>query len=583
MKKQQGQSVVYGMIILTAGTLVVKVIGALFKIPLTNILGALGMTYFNVGYDLYYPLYALFVSGVPVAVSKLVSESVAKGKVGDARRLLRVSLLLFFGVGLLGSCLMLLGARWFSGLLPTPEAVYSIWMLSPALFFGCIMAAYRGYFQGLQNMIPTALSQIIESIAKLVFGLSISHFVIKTGMEQYLANGTVFGVICETPEQAQLAILPFAAAGAILGVSISALCGAVFLAIRYYAGAKRDLPKLALYNSAPKTPRRTLAKNLVLIAVPVCIASLISNLTSLIDLLSVMNRLEQAAIEAPDIILGMYEGLIPPHIASQTDKLVGHLYGCYSGLAVPVYNLVPALTGAIGVSLLPAVSAAWATHNKQSLADNIGSALRLASMVSMPIGIGIFVLAQPIMQLLFFNKQADVILIAPALRLMGISAVFVALSLPANAILQATGKASLPVKLMILGGGVKLVLNYLLVSIPQLNIQAAPVGTLVCYIVVLSVSIWKIIRHTKIKIPLMKVFGKPLFCSICCGASAWVSYGLLGKVLEPRFATLTSVSIAGVIYLVFVLLTKTLTKIDLFMVPGAEKFVNTLAKRGLLG
>ncbi|MGI5966588.1 MAG: putative polysaccharide biosynthesis protein [Anaerotruncus rubiinfantis] len=580
MNQQHKQGYLYGTMVLAAGTMTVKVIGVLFKIPLTNILGGVGMSYFNVAYDLYYPLYALFVSGVPVAVSKLVSESIACGRARDARRLLRVSATVFVSIGSCGTILMFVGARWFAGLVDNPDACYAIWMLAPALFFGCVMAAFRGYWQGLQDMVPTAVSQIVEAVAKLILGLALAYLITLAGMREFARAGTVFGTACPSSEQAQLAVLPFAAAGAILGVTLSTVCGALYMVARHKLG-KVGISS-GQWRAAPhSSPAGTLVRRLLAIALPVCVASVIANLTTFIDLISVMNQLNEAIAENAPLITGMYAGAIPEGVG--LDKLGSYLYGCYSGLAVPIYNLVPSLTTTIGVSLLPAVSAAWASRDRVRLTRNVSSALRIASLIAMPAGFGICALAEPIMHLLYFTKPMEVAVIAPALRVMGISAIFVALSLPVNAILQALGHADLPVKLLFIGGLLKLAMNYLLVPVPQLNIQAAPIGTLGCYAFVLLVSLWVLIRTTDVEIPVIGVFGKPLFAGILCGIAAKLSWEMLASLLPERLSTLVSIGIGGIVYLFIILFTKTLTKVDFLMVPGAEKFAKLLEKLSLLG
>ncbi len=580
VREQHRQGFLYGTIILAAGTVAVKLIGALFKIPLTNLLGGVGMSYFNVAYDLYYPLYALFVAGVPVAVSRLVSESMARGRVRDARRLLRVSVGVFFAVGAAGSLVMFAGAGWFSELVHNPEAKLAVQALSPALFLGCVMAAFRGYWQGMQEMLPTAVSQVVEAVTRLLFGLAFSYGIVHAGLHEYQAGGTVFGLSYPSLEQAQLAVLPYGAAGAIFGVTVSSLCGALYMVARYKLG-KGNLRPEAWRAAPPAASSRALARRLVAIALPVCFAAVISNLTSFIDLISVMNRLNYAVETAPELLLAMYDGMVPAGVG--LDRLGSYLYGCYSGLAVPIYNLVPSLTTTIGVSLLPAVTAAWTTHSRLSLERNICSALRLASMVAMPAGLGICAMAEPVMRLLFFPKPMEVAVIAPALRIMGISAVFVAISLPVNAILQAVGRAGLPVRLLLIGGLLKLVLNYLLVAVPQLNIQAAPVGTLVCYFFVVSASLWALVGATGVRIPMGSVFGKPLFASICCAVAARTSYDLLFRLIPNRLIALLAIAIGGLVYLCVVFLTKTVTKTDIFMVPGGEKFAKALEKHSLLG
>ncbi len=580
MGRQHKQGYLYGMMVLTAGTIVVKLIGALFKIPLTNLLGGVGMSYFNVAYDLYYPLYALFVSGVPVAVSKLVSESMARGQARDARRLLRISAVIFVGIGLAGSVVMVFGAKWFAKVVHNPDARYAVWMLSPALFFGCITAAFRGYFQGLQNMKPTAVSQIVEAVAKLALGLTLAYLVTQSGLRQFAREGTVFGISCPSAEEARLAVLPFAAAGAILGVTVSALCGGIYL-YAYHKLGRGGIP-LALWKAAPKAvPAKMLGQRLIAIAFPVCCASLITNMTSFIDLVSVMNRLVSAIENSPQTVLGMYRNAIPPGV--ELKQLASYLYGCYSGLTVPIYNLVPSLTAVIGVSLLPAVSAAWTIHNQAAMERNVASSLRVASMIAMPAGIGISIMAEPIMRLLYFSKPMEVAAIAPVLRLMGISAVFVALTLPVNAILQAVGRAELPMRLLLLGGLMKLALNYFLVAIPWLNIRAAPVGTLFCYAFVLAVSLSALVQITGVRLPVGGIFGKPLFAALCCGVTARASYLLLLSVCKEAVSTLLGVAIGGFFYLAMLLFTRTFTKTDILMLSNGEKFVNILEKHKLLG
>ncbi len=578
MKKQ---GFLYGTIVLAVGTMVVKLIGMFFKIPLTNLLGGVGMSYFNVAYDLYYPLYALFISGVPIAVSKLVSESLARNRSRDAQKLLGVSLGLFAGVGLLGSLVMYMGAGWFASLVNNPQAVLAIRCLSPALFCGCILAAFRGYSQGYQNMVPTAISQILEAGAKLVCGLGFAYGVAWIGMEQFRREGMVFGVPWGERSEALLAILPFSAAGAILGVTASTVCGAVYLAVRQWRRQGQE-PSAALLELSPKAASTgKLAKRLVRVAAPVCAASVISNLTSFIDLISVMNRLETAISNGPEVLLTLYKGYIPEGVG--LDRLASYLYGCYSGLAVPVYNLVPALTTAISVSLLPTVSAAWATNNRRLLERNISSALRVAAIVAVPAGLGIAAMAHPILQLLYFAKPMEGAVIYPALRMMGLAAVFVALTLPVNALLQAVGRADLPMKLLFCGGLVKLGLNYLLVALPWLNIRAAPIGTLACYALVLLGGLWALSSSTQLDLNLGKIFGKPLFCGVCCALTARGAYLLLCRSLSPAISTLLGIGIGGGVYILVILFTKTITKEDVLMLPKGEKFAKILEKYGFLG
>lgn len=570
----------YGTMVLGIGTVAVKLIGAFFKIPLTNLLGGVGMSYFNVAYDLYYPLCALFVSGVPVAVSKLVSESMARGQAKNARKLLRVAVWAFMGIGAVSTAAMFLGAGWFSRLIDNPEAAAAVMMLSPSLLFGCVMACFRGYWQGQQDMTPTAVSQVVEALSKLIFGLLFAGMATRSGLMEFARSGSVFGRPCPSLDQARLAVLPYAAAGAVLGVTCSGFCGVVFLLLRHKLGKNPVTPALWRQSPPPASAKHLMAQ-LMRIAVPVCLASLISNLTSFIDLISVMNRLNTAIRRGGSLILSMYAGSIPGGVG--LDRLASYLYGCYSGLAVPLYNLVPSVTAVIGVSLLPAVSAARAVGDRRKMAATIESSLRISALAAFPAGFGLCALAEPIMGMLYFSKPMEASVITPALRLMGISAVFVALTLPVNAVLQALGHAELPVKLLLIGGALKLGCNFLLVGIPRINIQAAPVGTMACYLFVLCASLCALLDLAKTELSLSATLGKPMAAGLGCAAAAWGVWRSLPEGLPNSAGTVISIAAGGIVFLFLVFFLKILKKEDIFMLPGGEKLSKLLENHHLLG
>lgn len=577
---KSGKGYLYGTMVLGIGTIAVKIIGAVFKIPLTNLLGGVGMSYFNVAYDLYYPLCALFISGVPAALSKLISENIACGRVQDAKRLLHIALLAFTGIGLAGTAFMIWGAEWFVCLIDNPQAQAAVIMLAPSLLFGCIMACLRGYWQGNQDMAPTAKSQVVEAAAKLFFGLFFAYWAARSGIKEYLSYGTVFGAPCDSMEQARLAVLPRSAAGAVLGVTCSTICGVIYLLWYHKCQNKNRISPSGQHFTIPASKRKLLTQ-LFQIAAPVCLASVISNLTSFIDLISVMNRLSAAIQQDGARILSMYPDAVPGGIGM--GQLASYLYGCYSGLAVPVYNLIPSITTVVGISMLPALSSAKAVGNMKRVSVTLESSLRISALFAFPAGFGVCALAEPILRLLYFSKPMEVTVIAPALRLMGISAVFVSLVLPINAALQAMGRADLPVKLLLAGGAFKLVCNYLLVGVPRLNIQAAPVGTLACYLFVLCAGLCALLDISQAKLPVVSVFGKPMLAGAGCALSAWQGYLLFNKMLPSEAATLLGIAIGGLVFLILVFSLRILKKEDVFMLPNGEKFANLLEKHHFLG
>ena len=233
-QSNKSQSFMEGALILVLATVVVKVIGAIFKIPLGNLLEEEGFAYFNIAYGVFTPLYSLAMAGLPVAVARMVSENATKGNFREVKKILRVSTAAFTVTGGLASIIMLLGARVYSDkIVETPAAFLSIICLAPAVFFCCMMSSRRGYYEGLKNMYPTAISQMIEAVAKLGFGLLLSWLVIYIGTSQFESGKIVFGTACETKMEALSIIYPFAAAAAILGVTLSTAIGAAYLHIRY--------------------------------------------------------------------------------------------------------------------------------------------------------------------------------------------------------------------------------------------------------------------------------------------------------------------------------------------------------------
>ena len=232
--KRKDQSFMQGTVILTASLLLVKVMGILFRIFVTGMIGPTGATYFTVAYEIYNPLFALATAGLPIAISRMVSESVAKGRYRDVKKIKKVSIPLFLLTGTIGLILMLFGAFIVPKLpfVNVPGAICSVLALAPTIFFACLMSIYRGYYQGLKNMTPTATSEVIEASCKFFIGYAMSYGIIHFGLREYIAKGTFLGKPYATRELAEAAIMPLASAGAILGISIGAAAGFIYLFLR---------------------------------------------------------------------------------------------------------------------------------------------------------------------------------------------------------------------------------------------------------------------------------------------------------------------------------------------------------------
>jgi len=433
LEKKTKQSFLHGAVILTIATVIVKLVGALFKIPLGNIMGNTGMGYFNTSYNLFNVVYSLAIAGLPVAVAKLVAENEALGRHKNTRKILSISRVLFIATGLTGTCIMLFGARLYSNAVNNPNAFGAVIALAPTIFFACVMSIYRGYYEGLKNMYPTAISQIVEAVIKTVAGLGFTVLAMTLAENSYSSTGSVFGIAVGGEEEAQILILAFAAAGAVLGVSVSTIGGAVYLLIRHRTKGDGITAQELEESPAPEETKRIL-KSLIKIAIPVCLGAVAVSLTSLIDGFSVMNRLEVALEADMSSIVAQYGDVLP----TAKEDIPNFLYGAY-GLAQTLFNLVPAITTTFGISALPAISSAWALKDERELTKNVSAALKITCLVAIPAGIGMSVLSEPIIRLIYFNKADEAIIAVPVLQILGLAVMFVSFMTPIHSMLHGIG------------------------------------------------------------------------------------------------------------------------------------------------
>ena len=574
-----GQNVLQGALVLAASAFIVKLIGAFFKVPLANIIGGTGMGYFMTAYDLFNPVRALAIAGIPVAVSKMVSEAIATGRYADARRTFRAALGIMCCTGLLGSGAIFLFGRQFAELAGNPGAVAAVLSIAPAIFCCCMISVYRGYYEGQRNMVPTALSQVFEALVKLVCGIALAGAVHALGQQSLAETGTVFG-IAVTADTVETVLAQLTAAAAIWGVSLSTVASMLFLMARHtFLGPDSRIREAEA--GVRKRSYRSLTAELCKTAVPVCLGSLTVSMGSLVDLFTVMNRLGAAVAAAPDYFAGRFAAVLESGIALV--ELPNFLYGSYTGLALTIFSIVPAVTAVFGISALPNVAAAWRVRDRERTCRNVTMVLRIVAILAIPAGLGISLLSRPILELFYGGRQLEIAVAAPLLSIMGITVIFVSLSSPINSMLQGIGRMDLPVKLMAIGAGIKFALNFVLLRVPQVGIAAAPIGSLACYLFIVAMSLRAICRETGVELSFRETFGKPLVAGGLCGISAWGSYYLLFHGQGGRLLTLASISIGAIIYLILLFLLKIVTKDDILLLPEGEKIQKALEKGGLIG
>ena len=307
---QHGHSFAKGAAIITLGMLAVKFFGAVFKIPLMSILGGEGSGYFIGAYNLYNPIYALSTAGLPIAISKIVSENVALNRFKDVKKIRRLSVPIFLMTGSIGFILIILGSFVYAKLSKAPDSIYSILMLAPALLFSCLMSSYRGYYEGLRNMTPTAVSEVIESVGKIIFGLSLSYLTIWIGHAEYMKKGSVFGIYFPNQVQANGKILSLASAAAILGIAISAFVGYLYINIRYKIKGD-NITKDQIINSPKSRSSGYILKSILKVALPVGLGAIVMNLAGVVDSILIQRRLADIALTSMDKLKYIYGDLLP--------------------------------------------------------------------------------------------------------------------------------------------------------------------------------------------------------------------------------------------------------------------------------
>lgn len=586
----RSQSLLSGAFILVVATVLVKVIGALFKIPLSMLIGEVGRGYFSTAYEIYTPLYSISMAGLPVAVSRLVAKERSLGHFRDVRMIRRVSARLFLLMGVLGTVLLMLVAYPYTKfIVKYVENVYCVLAIAPSIFFCCCMSTYRGYYEGMQNMLPTAISEVIEVVGKLIVGLGASYALLKSQLARFEAGQPVFGAVRETKEDALAAIYPYAATTAVLGVTSGTVLGLVYLIIRHRL--KGDgITKAQLLSSPKPADGQTLAKIIVMTALPIAASSLVTNITNLIDAATIQARLQHAVEKAPDVIYSLY-GVEFDEMKVADSQIVKYIYGIYNEV-LDFKNLVPTITMTLGISAIPVLSAAWANQKRRSIKVAVESVIRVTMLISLPTGFGLAAVSYSLLDM--FYPAATASIGSTILAVYGCTIFIFAVSSPITSMLQAIGRTDIPLKSLVVGAVIKIVLNCILIGNPHININGAPIASIACYLVVVIINLYSIIKITEVKINFGSVFIKPCICSAISAFVAFLTNLVFGKFLGSlgntdsmlngnTVALIIAVIAAVIAYVITILLFKGISKDDLLMIPKGEKIAETLEKRGFLG
>lgn len=558
MKKDNGTSAksssklfVSGVIVLTIANVLVKAIGLLFKIPMQHMIGDEGMGYFNSAYTIYTWFYMISTAGLPVAISILVSENRAKGNFGQVKRIFKFAISLFLVIGLIGSSLMIGFSKVFASTV-SDKAVWCIIAIAPTLFFVCITSAFRGYFQGYQQMLPTAISEVIESSGKLVLGLIFAMWAKNGGYELFCSLLTKYGI--NPPEE-----LPFVAAAAIFGLTVGVFLGMVFMWFvkLFFKEESYNLEYAHLATKEEYVSNGALLSKIFSIALPVTISSSVMSLANLVDLLLMSNLLQASGLSKAEATAA---------------------YGNYTTLAVPMFNLPPVLIYPIATAIVPMISARLSEGRRDDCKKIIYSSLKVAAIIALPCALGMSAMSFPILDMLYATSSAETA--APLLSILSIAVFFLAMLSMTNAILQAHKLQTFPIISMISGALIKLVSEIVLIR--HFGIVGTPISTLLCYITCATLNFVFVAVRTNI-IPPIRLFIKPLIAAFGCATAARLSYEIMLRFgLQTKISTVIAILIAVATYLVLLILVKCFDKEDFSVIPKGQKILSVLEKYHLI-
>ena len=574
MSKQK-QNFFEGAFILTIAIAIAKLVGFLYRIPLYNIIEEDGIGFYSYAYNIYSVIYSITVTGFPTAVSKIVAQYASEGRWRDVRRTVKVSRVFLGILGGIAAVVMIIAAKPYCEFKNNFYAYVSLIALGPSLLFSCFMATHRGYNQGMSNMVPTAVSQVVEVIFKALTGLAGSYAAKAFFTAEYASKGTVLGEVQENAAQALVSICALSAAGAMLGVTLSTFAGWLYFVIRrakHGDGISRED-----YVSAPKAePGGRILKKVLAVGLPIAFSAAAVSLTGLIDNETVINRLAGCLAKNPAALFASHNGVL--ELAEKNiEDIPNYLYGVYN-IGMPLFNLVPTITGTFGISVLPHITTAWQQRDRRTARINMERALKLTTLVAAPAGFGIAFLAGPLAKLLFASRTIGVVLTAPMLTVLGVAAVFVGISGIVNSMLQAVGRVDIPLKLMIIGGIIKLTSNYLLIGIPRFNIKAAPFGNLLCYAVIVVLGLLILIKATRIRIDLVETMIKPMIAGLAAGLSARLVYTAVAVTDRTKVATVAGLAAAVLVYVIMVAVFGLITEDEALDFPGGKKLLPLLKK-----
>ena len=527
--------------ILAAASLLVRFLGFVYRLPLTNMIGDEGNAIYAGGYYIYTFLLILSSAGLPAAISKLVSERIALKQYRNAHRVFHAALVISTTLGTVFAIVMGVGAQKLANLIEIPDSYFSLLTLCPTLVIVAIMSVFRGYFQGMHTMVPTAISQIIEQVFNAFFSVYLAWVFLSVNVPEGMTEN-----------------IPLASAGGTMGTGIGALAGLIVVVFAYCLIRKYLLWRVRRCRQPYEESRKELIGKVLQTAWPIIAGTAVFSITNLIDMGMVVNILQDTGFS---------------YAESKA------LYGQLSGKFVTLTTLPVTISTAIATAALPSIAASVKLKEKKQVRRKMALTYRVSMIISVPAAVGISALGPQILAMLFPSASDGGMLLTVG----GISIIFLALCQTSTGILQGIGHIKVPVVGAILGAITKVILNVLLIRIPAINVLGAVLSTTGCYLVAGVFDVIMLSKLTGTKFDFMGSFLEPVIGSIAMAAGTIGSYQLFFQLIGSNtVATLLAICVAIAVYGLVMLLIKGIVEEDLQAVPGGGKLTRILKKLRLL-
>lgn len=519
-----------GALILTFAGIIVKVIGSVNRILLSRLLGGEGIGLYQMAYPIYLLALSVSSAGIPVAISIIVAEKIAISDYYGANRVFRISLKLLGITGIIFTFLLYFGAGWLieEHFVRDARAYYAIVALAPAIFFVTVLSSYRGYFQGLQMMTPTAVSQIFEQLLRVITMIALAYYLLPLGLE-YAAAGASFGAV----------------PGAVVGLLVL---------IYFYYRNRVDLKiKISTQSTIQQEPSLKIISRIVKLALPVSLANIMLPVVASIDLFIVPARLEAAG-----------------YTVTQATELFGYL----TGMAVALINLPTILTASLAASLVPAVSEAFTLKNQQRIYQRTSIAMRIANLITIPSFVGMYLLAMPISQMLYGTPNAGT-----PIAILSIGIVLLGIHQVSTGVLQGLGHTTIPLFNMIVAAVVKILMSWTLTAVPSLGIQGAAWATNADFGVAAFLNMYFVYRYVGFTIHI-KETGKSIVAAIVMGGVVLLVYdNIMLRIFHNTIATILAIGAGGFVYGMTLLFLGGVGQRDIEKIPKFGARLSTIIRK----